>query len=149
MQRYHGLSLIGLMICIHLQTPCNPARVISFKSHEFHELLTSVIGDPSRLKGWFDFPQTVLSPFFISSTPSSVNPTRPSTYPALMLDSTLCKKRRAIWFIIALAISFMTGYLGGGCSTEQHCQLSLAFSVGGVVLSVLLTVQAILLHGSS
>lgn len=66
-----------------------------------------------------------------------------------MLDSTQCWKRRAIWFIMALALSFMAGYLGGGCSTAQHCKLDTAFGVGGGVFSVLVTVQAILLRGTS
>ena len=66
-----------------------------------------------------------------------------------MLDKTQCWKRRAIWTILALAISFMAGYLGGGCATTQHCELGSAFGVGGVVLSVLLTVQAILPQGTS
>lgn len=143
MQLCHDRGSIGLANkCIHLQASSNPARVIYLENHKVHEVLTEAIDDPSRLQHWRGFSKTVLPRYF-------ENWARPSTYPALMLDSTQCWKRRAVWLIMALVISFIAGYLGGGCTIAQHCQLGTAFGIGGVVLSVLWIVQAILLQGTN
>lgn len=116
------------------------ASVLLIESNHTHELLTTAIVDPPRIRHIPNFAQTTLSPYFTSRERASASP---RSCNALMLDRTLCLRRQIVWLVIAVGASLVAGFQAGGVYTDDR-NVDLALAVGGVIFSVLSTIQMVL-----